>query len=139
MKKPTLRRLPDAEFEIMKVVWEVEPPVTTAMIMEDLGRRKGWKAPTIISFLLRLVTHGYLRTEKPGRERIYFPLVTEEDYLQFETERFVRTFHANSPVSFINTLLGGDEISNEELDELQRMIARKKREIRRASGKGDPS
>ena len=32
-----IKKLPDAEFEVMKVVWANEPPVTTAVIMEQIG------------------------------------------------------------------------------------------------------
>ena len=31
-----IKKLPDAEFEIMKVVWANEPPITTPIIMEHL-------------------------------------------------------------------------------------------------------
>ena len=36
-----MKRLPDAEFQIMKVVWDSTPPSTTAKIMETLGATKG--------------------------------------------------------------------------------------------------
>ena len=35
--------------------------------------------------MLRLVERGFLRSEKHGKERTYFPLVSKEDYLKFET------------------------------------------------------
>ena len=42
-----IKKLPDAEFEVMKVVWATEPPVTTAVIMEQIGKEKEWKIQTI--------------------------------------------------------------------------------------------
>ncbi|HCC34522.1 MAG TPA: transcriptional regulator, partial [Ruminococcaceae bacterium] len=59
-----MRKLPEAEFEVMKVVWANNPPITTSIIMEQLGNQRNWKAQTIISLLLRLVDRGFLRTEK---------------------------------------------------------------------------
>ena len=35
------QRLPDTEFEIMSYIWDREPPVTTTMVMEALGRERG--------------------------------------------------------------------------------------------------
>ena len=32
-----MKKLPDTEFDVMKVVWDNTPPVTTTMIMEQLG------------------------------------------------------------------------------------------------------
>ena len=43
-----IKKLPDAEFEVMKVVWANEPPVTTAVIMEQIGKEKEWKIQTIV-------------------------------------------------------------------------------------------
>ena len=45
------RKLPEAEFEIMKVVWEKEPPLTSTMLMEELKQTKDWKVPTLSSLL----------------------------------------------------------------------------------------
>ena len=88
-----LKKLPDTEFEIMKVVWANEPPITTNTVMEQLGGERGWKAQTVISLMLRLVKKGFLRTEKDGKERTYFPLVGKEDYLEFETGNFMKLHH----------------------------------------------
>ena len=70
-----MKKLPDSEFDIMKVVWANEPPVTTNIIMEQLGNKKGWKAQTVISLMLRLVERGFIKTEKRGKERVYYPLI----------------------------------------------------------------
>ena len=116
MKK--LKSLPDAEFEIMKVVWANEPPVTTNMIMEQLGNDKGWKAPTAISLLLRLVERGFLKTEKAGKERYYYPLIAKEEYLQFETGNFMRLYHENSFVSFVTAMHKEKKLDKNDIAEL---------------------
>lgn len=116
MKK--LKKLPDAEFEIMRVVWANEPPITTATVMEQLGKERQWKAPTVISLMLRLVERGFLRTEKEGKERTYFPLVGKEEYLALETEHFMKQYHENSFLSFVNTLYNGKQLTEKELDDL---------------------
>lgn len=122
-----LKKIPDAEFEIMKVVWSNDPPLTTKVIMEQLGNEKEWKAPTVISLMLRLVERGFLKTEKIGKERTYFPLVTKEDYLKFETGNFIKQYHGNSFVSFVNTLYDGKELSKKDLDELMKLVKERRR------------
>ncbi len=117
-----LKKLPDTEFEIMKVVWANAPPVTTGVVMEQLGAGRGWKTPTVISLMLRLVKKGFLRTEKNGKERTFFPLVAKEDYLKFETGNFLKLYHENSFLSLVNTLYGGKQLSTEDLDELTEWI-----------------
>ena len=46
-----IKKLPDAEFDIMKVVWAMEPPVTTTVIREQLEIEKEWKIQTIVCLL----------------------------------------------------------------------------------------
>jgi len=113
-----LKRLPDAEFEIMKVVWANEPPITSNMIMEQLGNEREWKTPTAITLLLRLVERGFIRTEKIGKERVYYPLVGKDEYLQFETGNFMKLYHENSFVSFVNSMYDGKNLDNNDVSEL---------------------
>ena len=122
-----MKKLPDSEFEIMRVVWENEPPITTAIIMEQLGVKRNWKAPTVITLMLRLVEREFLRTEKKGKERTYYPLIEKEDYLELETGNFMKQYHENSFLSFVNTLYNAKQPTEEELDELLKW-AKEKRE-----------
>ncbi|SDZ68327.1 Predicted transcriptional regulator [Evansella caseinilytica] len=113
-----MKKLPDAEFEIMRVVWENEPPITTAIVMEKLGDKRKWKAPTVLTLMSRLVERGFLQTEKKGKERTYYPLISKEDYLALETEKFMKQYHENSFLSFVNTLYNTKQPTEKELDEL---------------------
>lgn len=121
-----MKKLPDAEFDIMKVVWANEPPITTNMIMEQLGKKKKWKAPTVLSLLLRLVERGFVRTEKNGKERTYFPLIGKEDYLKFETGDFMERFHGNSFASLVAALYDGDKLKDSDLDQLAQWLKEKR-------------
>jgi BlaI family penicillinase repressor len=113
-----MKKLPDAEFEVMKVAWQNDPPVTTSIVMEQLGKEKKWKAQTVISLMLRLVERGFLRTEKVGKERIYFPIVSKEDYLKFETGNFIKQYHNNSLLNLVNTLYDDNTLTDKDIDEL---------------------
>lgn len=118
----TMKRLPDTEFDIMKVVWANEPPITTNMIMQQLGNEREWKAQTVISLMLRLVERGFIRTEKNGKERTYFPLISKEDYLRFETGDFIERFHGNSFVSLVATLHDDNKLKDSDLDQLVKWL-----------------
>lgn len=122
----TMRKLPDAEFDIMKVVWANEPPITTNIVMQQLGHEREWKAQTVISLMLRLVERGFIRTEKNGKERTYFPLISKEDYLKFETGDFMERFHGNSFASLVATLYDGNKIKSSDLDHLEKWIKEKR-------------
>ena len=111
-------KLPDAEMEIMLAVWDLEPPVNTAALMEKVGRRRGWKAPTLISFLARLEDRGFLLSYKNGKERYYLPAAERERYVSGTTRRFVDTCHGGSFVKMLDSLFYGREFTDNDIDEL---------------------
>jgi predicted transcriptional regulator len=116
------KKLPDAELDVMKVVWANTPPITAGMIMQKHGNAIGWKVQTAISLMLRLVERGFLRTEKTGKERVYFPLVAEDDYLRFETENFLKQFHNNSFLNLVTTMYNDKALSDEEIAVLRKLL-----------------
>ena len=113
-----MRKLPDAEFDIMKVVWANKPPITTNIIMQQHGNNEGWRVQTAISLLHRLVERGFLRTEKNSKERTYFPLVSKEDYLKFETGNFIKQFHNNSFLNLVSSMYDDKALTDMDIDEL---------------------
>ena len=122
MKKQKIKKIPDTEFEVMKVVWANEPPINSGIIMEQLGNKKDWKVQTVISLLLRLVDRGFLKSEKVGRERTYYPLIEKEDYLAFETGNFLKQYHNSSFLNLAHTLYEEDAITQEDIEELLTFI-----------------
>ena len=120
------QRLPDTEFEIMTYIWDREPPVTTTMVMEALGRARGWKIQTVVTLFARLTERGFLRVERgSGRERAFYPIITREEYLRMETESFVEHYHRNSFKSLL-TALESERLTESDLDELSRWLQRQK-------------
>ena len=121
-----MKKLPDAEFEIMKTVWASEPPVTTNMIMQNLGNDKEWLIQTVVTLMARLVERGFLRSEKHGKERLYFPLISREEYLNFETGNFIRQYHGDSFSHLVKTLNENKTLTDEDIDELYEFIKERK-------------
>jgi predicted transcriptional regulator len=124
MKK--MRRLPDAEFEVMKAAWELEAPITASKVMNRLGGENKWVVQAVISFLNRLVKREFLGTEKIGSERVYSVLVTHGEYLKFETGNFIRQYHENSVKNFISTLNDDKILSAEDIEELFEWVKERK-------------
>ncbi len=113
-----LTRLPDTEFEVMSAIWQNTPPVTTAILMEQLGNAKGWKLQTLITLLNRLIDRGFLRSEKLGKERTYYPIVKENDYIHFETSHFVKQYHQNSICNLVSSFCDNTKLDKQDIAEL---------------------
>ena len=121
-----IKRLPDAEFEIMKVIWDSTPPVTTVQIMEKLESGRDWKPQTVLTMLVRLIEKGFLSSERVGRERNYTPAIPEQDYMQIETGDFMKRYSGNSMGSLVKTLYDGQNFSEEDLRELREWLEERK-------------
>lgn len=110
--------LPETEFEVMMAIWSLDPPVTSKMLMNRMGEAKGWKTPTLISFLTRLEERGFLMSYKNGKERNYIPVADRELYLTGVTERFVEKVHGGSFVKLLDSLFAEKSFSDEDIDAL---------------------
>ena len=128
--KKELVHLPNSELEIMMAIWEAGKPVSRLEIDEKISA-KNWQAPTVLKFLSRLTEKGFLKCEKPegGKTNIYTSLVSEEEYLEFESNSVLGKFCGRSVKSLVANLYENNTINDSELDELQKFIdeAKKKR------------
>ena len=121
-----LTKLPSAEFEVMKVVWNNIPPITTSMMMDQLGYDRKWKNQTALTLFTRLVKRGFLRTEKDGKERLYYPLIDRDTYLEYESNDFLKRYHSDSVISLVSTLYQDKKMSQKDLDDLEKWLEEKK-------------
>lgn len=112
------KRLPDSEFDVMEAVWSGNGPVNTTYLMDKIGKSKGWKAPTLISFLVRLEERGFITSEKKGKERIYYANAERDVYIKHVTEWFLSTYHDNSFVNLMDSLYSNKKLSENDIDEL---------------------
>jgi len=119
------KRLPDTEFELMRIIWQREPPVTTAKIIKELGDSVNWKPQTVLTMLVRLIEKGFLSSERVGKERNYTPIISESDYMSLETGEFMFRYRGNSVGSLVKTMYDGKDLTEEELTELKKWLKEK--------------
>lgn len=124
--KVNTKRLPDAEFTVMKVIWSQEPPVTSHMIMEFLDDEVSWKPQTLLTLLARLTEKGFLSSERMGRERYYTPIISEKEYLDIETGSFLQRYAGNSLGKLVKTLYAEGDMTQQDIDELRAWLAERK-------------
>jgi predicted transcriptional regulator len=114
-----LPQLPDAEFEIMQIIWGNPVPITSMQVDSKLKDSKTWHISTVQTLLRRLVNRGFLSAEKIGKERLYTPLVGHEEYLRLETEEFMAKFHKKALGSLMRTMYADKSPSDEEIAEIE--------------------
>ena len=123
-----MKRLPDSELELMMIIWDAGRPMSRNEIEEQLPGERRLSATTILSFLSRLQEKRFVQVRKEGRNNVYEPLVRKEDYLKQESRSIWKRLYQNSVGNFMAALGQGDELTDQDLDELQECLDRKRKE-----------
>ena len=100
MSIPSL--LPDAEYDVMTVIWDQPSPITSIQVTALIKPNKNWKTQTVLTLLSRLTKRVYLKSEKIGKELHHTPLVSKAEYLEAETGSFIKKYHGNSLKGLLN-------------------------------------
>ena len=117
-------KLSDAEFEIMKIIWEnAEETTLFSYLMEELAAQgKPCQKNTLIVLLSRLVSKGYLGATKIGRRNEYVPLISEQAYQTAQTQHFIDKVYEGSVKGLVTNLIAGDLLTEEEYEELKKLL-----------------
>jgi len=119
----TIRRLPDAELEVMQAIWACEPPVARADIEEILYKTHPMAMTTLLTLLTRLGEKQFISIEKHGRRSYYTPCVSQEDYLASQSKTFVDKLCGGNLSTFAAALCSSG-LTKEELAQLRDMLER---------------
>ena len=118
-----IRRLPDAELEVMQAIWACRAPVARADIEEILYQTHPMAMTTLLTLLTRLADKGFIRIEKNGRRSYYTPCISEGEYLARQSKTFVEKLCGGNLSTFA-TALCNSGLTKEELAELRDMLER---------------
>ena len=116
-----MKRLPDTELEVMKALWDSGPDTPRAALERALAPH-GWAANTINTYLSRLAEKGFVSCEKRGKANWYTPLVSQADYLSFESSAVLDKVFGRSLKRFVASLARGGDLDDAEVEELQRYL-----------------
>ena len=111
------KRLPEAELEVMQIIWAADGPVTASDIQQRAA--KDWKSTSILTFLARLTEKGFLRCEKDGRQNRYTPAISQERYQRSEGPRVLQALFGGSVKNLVARLSEAGAVTEEDLEELR--------------------
>ena len=105
----------------MKAIWILKT-ATARQVVEALNGEADWKPKTIHTLLSRLVQKGALATEKPAREYVFRPLVTEQECRLAASRSFLTRVFDGEIAPFLACFLEEEKLSRKEIDELKKII-----------------
>lgn len=119
-----MKRLGDAELEIMQVIWAAGEPVTSSQIQQRLAGRRGWALSTLMTTLTRLGSKGFVACDRSTRTNYYTALIAQADYKAAESRALLHRLHAGSLRSLAASLCGDESLSAGEAEELRALLAK---------------
>jgi len=113
-----IKRLPEAELEIMMCLWDASESVQRSYF----SRQFDWADSTILTLLSRLVNRGFVTCTKKGNKNIYTSAITREEYMKVENTNFLQKLHKGSLKHFVASLADADNLTNDDIDELENLL-----------------
>lgn len=133
MKRSVKARAPlsGLELEVMNLVWDLGES-TSADIVDAFTQRRPLAPTTIRTVLSNIEEKGYLQrvptTERALRYRPSFP---REAVATQTLQQLVGRLFGGSPKAAIAQLLADEELDATELDEIQKLVNRRRKELSR--------
>lgn len=119
----SMRRLPDAELEVMQALWRCEPPAPRQEIETHLAETHPMAQTTVLTLLSRLAERGMVTVTREGRRSLYTPAVSRADYLAAQSRTFFEKLCGGSVSAFAAALCQSG-ISEADLKELRELLER---------------
>src|SRR3954469_19735247 len=126
MVKAKTHRLGDLQLRIMRILWN-STEATVADVHSELGGIGKFAYTTIATMLRKMEARGLVAHREGGRSFIYKAKVAEEAISRSMADDLLEKLFGGSVTQAVNHLLSSREVSKEELRELERLIAQRKK------------
>ena len=121
----SIPKIPEGEYRFCLIMWENEP-VSSLDLVKLCQERLGWKRTTTYTVIKRLGERGVLKLENG----LVTALISKEEAEAAEIDTFVEAKFGGSLPAFVVAFTKRQDLSDHDLDEVQRMIDR----IRKGGG-----
>lgn len=120
-------QLGQVQLSIMKVLWN-NRGITAREITDTLNQTSDIAHSTVQTLLRQLEEKDAISHYKAGRTFYYRANINKEEVQEHETRQLMDRFFNNSPKGLLSYLVEQEEISLQELQELEQLIQSSKRE-----------
>lgn len=115
-------KLFDSELKLMEMIWGNEP-ISARELSIMAAERIGWNKNTTYTVLKKLVEKKIIRRNEPGF--VCTSLINKEDVRKAETKGLIEKLYNGSKKALFSALVEDEALSEEELDELRRMLEKR--------------
>jgi BlaI family penicillinase repressor len=122
-KKPQIKtvELTEAEWEIMKVVWEKEP-CAAGTVQETLAQSRNRAYSTVKTTMDRMVEKGFLRIERIRNLQLFRSCISEVDAKRGEFRKMLKRAFDGALTPMMQFLIEHEGLSKEEASQLRKLV-----------------
>ena len=125
-----METLPDAELEVMKLLWS-QGPCTARQLQAARGRAKPWARTTVLTLLKRLEDRGLVDVDRSEFSHTFSAAVDRDALLDKALGGLADEYCEGSALPLVQRLVEGPTLTNQELKELKALIRSLDRRKRR--------
>ena len=129
MGRKSLDHFGELQRAVIEVVWELGE-ASVRQVWKRLCRKKELAYTTVLTAMQRLERAGWLKHRVEGKKHVYLPTRTRAQAGAGSVRKFVQRMFDGNALMLFRQLVEEGELSDDELEELQHLI-NKKREERR--------
>ena len=126
MSQSRTYRLGDLQLRIMKALWE-RTEASVADVLEALGPGADLAYTTVATMLRKMEARGLVTHRSEGRRFLYRAAVTPDAVTRSMADDILERLFEGRLSDLLSHLLSTREVSREELAELERLIAQKRK------------
>ena len=121
-----LPNISDAEWEVIKVIWE-SGPLTAGQIVAALEGQKHWRPRTIKTLLARLVKKGAVKSAVEQKRYVYRAAITHQQAARREARSFLSRVFDGALVPAVVTFLKETDLSPDDVQQLKQILERQEK------------
>jgi BlaI family penicillinase repressor len=120
-RKKSTAELTEAQWEIMRIVWEKEP-CTAGTVQEGLAKSKDWAYATVKVTMDRMVGKGFLKIEKIRNLQLFRSCVGEVEARRGELRKMLKRSFGGALTPLLKFLIEHEGLSKEEAAQLREFV-----------------
>jgi len=117
--------LTEAEWEIMKVVWEKEP-CAAGTVQESLAESRDWAYSTVKTTMDRMAEKGFLQIQRIRNLQLFKSCVSEIDAKRGEFRKMLKRAFDGALTPMMQFLIEHEGISKEDAAQLRELVGRQR-------------
>lgn len=114
-------QISESEWLVLQCLWK-QSPLEIKDLVSMLREKTGWNANMVRTLVVRLQEKGAIGSEKQHRFYRYYPIASETECVQEETQSFLDRVFEGSPAKMIAALTGSGKLTEQDCREIEAIL-----------------